>query len=58
MTAPFQPPAQAIVDVVELRVMVRPRQAMNTVRQGMGAALQAFSDPATTTATSAIATGS
>ncbi len=58
MTAPFQPPTRAIVDVVELRAMVRPLQALNTVHQGLGAALQAFSEPGTTTATSAIDTGS
>ena len=43
--------------IVEFRVMVRPLQALNTVHQLMGAALQAVSDPGATTATSVIATG-
>ena len=43
--------------IVEFRVMVRRLQALNTVHQLMGGALQALSDPGTTTATSAIVTG-
>jgi len=42
--------------IVEFRVMVRPLQALNTVHQLMGAALQALSDPGPTTATSALTT--
>ena len=43
--------------IVEFRVMVRPLQALNTVHQLMGAALQTLSDPGTTSATPALTAG-
>jgi hypothetical protein len=42
--------------IVEFRVMVRPLQALNTVHQLMGAALQTLGSPEISTAGSAIAT--